>query len=190
MRGLFRGCWWMGCITGHRRPGPRWPRIPGQSIHRTQASAYGNEATHWLTGDQTPGRDRTSGGIDTDGDGLEDAWEIRHFGSLARDGSGDADTDGMDRDRAEYGAGTKVRGCDRSLELALLRYAGVPTLGFRGVQAKRYQVQYTDSAGSGVWLTLKEAGPAGEFRNGHRGRHHGGSGNCDTFLSSGTESGA
>lgn len=145
----------------HYRSSAPWPAVAldsGQSIHRAQASAYGNEATHWLAGDPTPGRDRTSGGIDTDGDGLEDAWEIRYFGSLARDGSGDADTDGM-TDRAEYGAGTNPTDATDRLELALLRYAGVPTLGFRGVQTKRYQIQYADSAGAGPWRTLTEVGP-------------------------------
>ena len=34
-------------------------------------------------------------GLSSDGDPLPDEWEIRHFGSLARDGSGDADGDGL-----------------------------------------------------------------------------------------------
>ncbi|MHB8836569.1 MAG: OmpL47-type beta-barrel domain-containing protein [Candidatus Methylomirabilia bacterium] len=42
---------------------------------------------------------------DTDGDGITDAWELAHFGSLARDGSGDADGDGQ-TDREEFLAGT------------------------------------------------------------------------------------
>lgn len=32
---------------------------------------------------------------DTDGDGLDDAWEILHFGDLSRDGTGDFDGDGI-----------------------------------------------------------------------------------------------
>jgi hypothetical protein len=32
---------------------------------------------------------------DTDGDGMDDAWELLHFGTLARDGSGDLDGDGV-----------------------------------------------------------------------------------------------
>ena len=33
---------------------------------------------------------------DRDGDGLDDVWELRHFGSLAaQDGAGDADGDGL-----------------------------------------------------------------------------------------------
>jgi hypothetical protein len=145
----------------HYRALAPWPVVlpdSGQSIQRTQGSAYGNEATHWVAGVPTPGRDQVSEVVDTDGDGLEDAWEIRYFGSLARDGSGDADTDGM-IDRAEFLAGTHPTDATDRLELALLRYTGVPTLGFRGVQGKRYQVQYTDSAGAGAWTVLAEVGP-------------------------------
>ncbi|MET0028822.1 MAG: Ig-like domain-containing protein [Candidatus Thiodiazotropha sp.] len=44
-------------------------------------------------------------GSDTDGDGMEDAWELEHFGSLDRDGHGDLDGDGIS-DLNEYLAGT------------------------------------------------------------------------------------
>jgi hypothetical protein len=43
--------------------------------------------------------------VDTDGDGLPDDWEMAHFGSLARNGTGDADGDGVS-DLDEYRAGT------------------------------------------------------------------------------------
>ncbi len=43
---------------------------------------------------------------DTDGDGLDDAWEILYFGSItAQDGTGDPDGDGFDN-AAEFAAGT------------------------------------------------------------------------------------
>ena len=44
-------------------------------------------------------------GLSSDGDFLPDEWEIRHFGTLDRNGSGDADGDGMS-DLAECRAGT------------------------------------------------------------------------------------
>jgi sialidase-1 len=48
-------------------------------------------------------------GEDTDGDGLDDAWEIKHFGGLAgSDGTGDADRDGRS-DADEHYAGTDPR---------------------------------------------------------------------------------
>jgi len=42
--------------------------------------------------------------FDSDGDGLPDEWEMTHFGTLARDGSGDYDGDGIS-DLAEYQLG-------------------------------------------------------------------------------------
>ncbi|MBA3274049.1 MAG: hypothetical protein H0T11_09290, partial [Chthoniobacterales bacterium] len=44
-------------------------------------------------------------GADTDSDGLPDAWELSYFGTLARNGSGDPDSDGEDN-LSEFRAGT------------------------------------------------------------------------------------
>jgi hypothetical protein len=48
---------------------------------------------------------RVNSADDTDGDGMDDAWEIEHFGNLDRDGSGDFDGDGVN-DLDEYLNGT------------------------------------------------------------------------------------
>ncbi|MBY6189641.1 hypothetical protein KUV22_04330 [Microbulbifer agarilyticus] len=46
---------------------------------------------------------------DTDGDGLNDAWEMEHFGNLDRDGSGDYDEDGRtDAQEEEVGSDPTV----------------------------------------------------------------------------------
>ncbi|MGI9239750.1 MAG: hypothetical protein ACR2RV_03055, partial [Verrucomicrobiales bacterium] len=42
---------------------------------------------------------------DSDNDGMGDNWETFHFGNLARDGAGDADSDGLD-DLGEWESGT------------------------------------------------------------------------------------
>src|SRR5262245_24433103 len=39
--------------------------------------------------------------VDTDSDGMDDDWEILHFGNLSRTGTGDFDSDGL-TDREEY----------------------------------------------------------------------------------------
>ncbi|WGZ96374.1 MAG: chitobiase/beta-hexosaminidase C-terminal domain-containing protein [Candidatus Thiothrix putei] len=44
-------------------------------------------------------------GNDTDGDGMDDAWELEHFGTLDRDGTGDFDGDGIS-DLDEFRQGT------------------------------------------------------------------------------------
>lgn len=46
-----------------------------------------------------------TGANDSDGDGIADSWELTHFGTLARDGTGDFDGDGKS-DLAEYQQGT------------------------------------------------------------------------------------
>lgn len=43
--------------------------------------------------------------LDTDGDGLPDSWEARHFGGLGVDGDADSDGDGS-REREEFASGT------------------------------------------------------------------------------------
>ena len=44
-------------------------------------------------------------GLSSDGDALPDEWEFERFGGLDRDGTGDADGDGL-ADLAEFRAGT------------------------------------------------------------------------------------
>ncbi len=50
-------------------------------------------------------------GLSSDGDALPDEWELVHFGSLGRDGSGDYDGDGMS-DAQEFAAGTNPTAAD------------------------------------------------------------------------------
>lgn len=50
-------------------------------------------------------------GLSSDGDALPDEWELRNFGTLDRDGPGDADGDGM-ADAEEFAAGTDPNAAD------------------------------------------------------------------------------
>lgn len=50
---------------------------------------------------------------DTDGDGMADSWELAHFGTLDRDGSGDYDNDGVP-DLFEYLLGTNPTRSDHA----------------------------------------------------------------------------
>jgi hypothetical protein len=61
--------------------------------------------------------------VDSDGDSLADAWEMQHFGSLAQNGSGDPDGDGVNNLR-EYRAGTNPT--DPNSRFELLEISKVP----------------------------------------------------------------
>ncbi len=70
--------------------------------------AFQSFASDLVPGDYNNTRDVfivTLGGPDTDGDGMEDDWEMAYFNTLDRDGSGDFDHDGAS-DRDEFRAGT------------------------------------------------------------------------------------
>ena len=57
--------------------------------------------------------DTIAPGIDTDGDGMADAFEYQYFGSLAMNGTADSDGDGMS-DLQEYLEGTNPTARRRS----------------------------------------------------------------------------
>ena len=70
--------------------------------------AFQSFASDLVDGDYNDTRDVfvvSLAGPDTDGDSLDDDWEITYFNDLSRDGSGDADGDGAS-DRDEFRAGT------------------------------------------------------------------------------------
>src|SRR6266487_3159858 len=69
---------------------------------------FASFASDLVSGDYNDRRDVfvvRLGHPDTDGDGLDDDWEVAFFNDLSRDGNGDFDQDGQS-DRAEFLAGT------------------------------------------------------------------------------------
>src|SRR6185503_15204419 len=70
--------------------------------------AFQSFASDLVPGDYNDTRDVfvvSLAGPDTDGDGLDDDWEMAYFSTLTRDGSGDFDGDGAS-DAQEFRAGT------------------------------------------------------------------------------------
>jgi len=63
-------------------PTSPWPTNAagnGASLQRILSSAYGNDPANWEAAPPSPGRiNRSTGSIDSDADGLPDAWEIAH----------------------------------------------------------------------------------------------------------------
>ncbi len=63
---------------------------------------------------------------DTDGDGMPDAWEIEHFGTLDRDGTGDFDGDGIS-DLDEFLNGTDPTHCNNAPTVPVIQTPEIGT---------------------------------------------------------------
>jgi hypothetical protein len=85
---------------------------------------------------------------------MDDAWELAHFGTTARDGTGDYDGDTA-TDLQEFVAGTDPGDPASFLRLDLNSYDGATcVLGFRAVAGKTYTVQFRNAVESGSWVNL------------------------------------
>lgn len=87
-----------------------WPTAPdgtGQSLRRVSASAFGNDPANWGAGAPTAGQANDPALVDSDGDGLPDAWETSAGldPADAGDAAEDADQDGHSN-LFEFAAGT------------------------------------------------------------------------------------
>jgi hypothetical protein len=93
---------------------------------------------------------------DTDGDGMDDAWEST-YGLLPNDPSdkfADSDGDGMPN-WAEYIAGTDPTNPQSLLNIfAFNKTNEFVSLQFESVRARTYTIEYTTNISSGVWMKL------------------------------------
>jgi Tol biopolymer transport system component len=92
---------------------------------------------------------------DSDGDGMDDDWELRWFGDLTRDGTGDYDGDGV-TDLDEFRAGT-----DPTDELSVVRVSvieaipsGAVRLIWPSVPGHTYVIQAQTELGAVDWANL------------------------------------
>lgn len=92
---------------------------------------------------------------DSDGDGLEDEWEVAHFGDLTHDGSGDTDHDGL-TDGQEYLAGTDPTNSASVLRvLRVIPVNGGPRIVvWSAISGRDYRVQYKDRVTDPTWSEL------------------------------------
>jgi len=88
---------------------------------------------------------------DSDNDGMDDDWEVAHFGNLDRDGAGDQDGDGQS-DLQEFLAGTNPTNGGSILRVLTITPigGGSTTLVWSAVVGRNYVVQYKDSL-DGNW---------------------------------------
>ncbi|MFO1498863.1 MAG: lamin tail domain-containing protein [Verrucomicrobiota bacterium] len=95
---------------------------------------------------------------DSDGDGLDDRWEMTYFGSLSHDGRADSDGDGL-TDREEFVAGTNPADAGNALRVVSVGWIDGLALQFDAVAGISYTVQYRDAIGSEGWQKLQDVAP-------------------------------
>lgn len=93
---------------------------------------------------------------DSDGDGMDDAWETLYFGNKdARDGSGDFDLDGA-IDVNEFLAGTIPTNSASVLKVIpppAISVSGA-TIQWSSVSGKTYRLQFKNSLGDTPWTNV------------------------------------
>ncbi|HTI97275.1 MAG TPA: lamin tail domain-containing protein [Dongiaceae bacterium] len=134
------------------------------SLQRLVLNAYGNDPANWLAAAPTAGQTNLITQTDSDGDHLPDSWELAYFGTLARDGSGDFDGDGL-TDAQEFLAGTSPVDAMSYLKLDLSLDGSGTSLQFHAVAGRSYTVLYREAFGSGNWLRLQDVPASGSDTN-------------------------
>ena len=119
---------------------------------------FSSVAPDLVAGDYNDARDvfvLKLGTADSDGDGMDDAWEMAYFGTLARDGTGDFDGDGM-TDYQEFLAGTDPTNSNSVLRVFILSSVGNTnvTLLWPGSTNRAYRAQYKETVQPGPWTDL------------------------------------
>lgn len=142
---------------------PPWPTntvATGLSLQRIDAGAYGDDPVNWRAAPPTAAS-LNAGAVplDSDGDGLPDAWESAH-GLDPRDAagdngaSGDPDGDGF-TNWQEFISGTDPHNATSYLEVTSIdASAGSARVRFNAVAGRTYTVLYRDDVDAGPWQPL------------------------------------
>jgi hypothetical protein len=134
-----------------------WPLADGNraSLQRLTATAFGNDPVNWIAAAPSAGRPNSGGVGDSDNDGMDDAWELAHFQTLARDGAGDFDGDGM-TDLQEYLAGSNPTDPASVLRILAIAPGNSYTLTLQVLAGRGCTLQFRDDLGTSEWRKLKD----------------------------------
>ncbi len=137
-----------------------WPASAdgtGMSLQRVSYTAYGNDPANWIAASPTAGRTNSISLADSDADSLPDTWEMAWFGTLARNGAGDFDADGM-TDLQEFLAGTNPKDAtDYFHILSVSKTTNGLKILFHAAGNRTYSVLYSTGSPAGPWHKLADA---------------------------------
>lgn len=124
----------------------------------TRTAVYASFASDLVSGDFNGRPDLfvvRLGGEDSDGDHLDDDWELAYFDSLDRDGASDSDGDGAD-DAAEFHAGTDPTNRGSVLQVLTITSPGASgtTVLWSAVPGRSYRVEFKETADAAGWATV------------------------------------
>jgi hypothetical protein len=134
----------------------------GMSLQRSVAVNYGNEPLNWFACVPNPGSNTCL--IDSDGDGLPDAWEIANglnpYSASGNDGAnGDPDGDHF-TNLQEYLAGTDPHNGASYLKInSIAPSGGNMAISYTAIAGHTYTVQSRTNLTLGSWQKLSDAGP-------------------------------
>jgi hypothetical protein len=147
-------------------PWPTNANGTGYSLQRLVPANYGNYPANWFVGAPTAAGPNTTNPLDTNGDGLPDAWQIHYFGSITSPDArldADPDHDGFNN-LQEYLAGTDPTDPNSYLKLDSVEVGQTNSaVRFNAVAGKTYTVLSTSSLFSG-WSKLADV--AAQVTNG------------------------
>lgn len=136
----------------------------GESVVITVRTATGiaHQVTHLVTDSGVALRLDFGVGVDTNGDGVPEGWELATFGTTGADLNRDTDGDGAS-DRAEYFAGTNAKAAGDAFRLAVQAGGEGVQVSFRALRAagtgwegrnRFYALESTSDPANGPWQVV------------------------------------
>jgi hypothetical protein len=143
-----------------------WPPAAdggGPSLQRKFATQYGDDPINWQAAAPTPGLENA--GLDSDGDGMPDSWEIANGTDPGQpDAAADPDGDG-DSNYQEYLAGTDPLDPESRLRVDRIETAGgAVQFAFTAASNRTFTVQFKDALEAASWSLLTNISAAPQTR--------------------------